>query len=64
MPHPEDPYEDVSRELNEVRERRLSDRRFKPRGTADRRVSSSPAPQETEAPDVPSIELPNPGNLH
>jgi hypothetical protein len=40
----EDRMREVSRDLNEFRERRLADRRFKARDTADRRVTSSSVP--------------------
>lgn len=35
------PYEQASQELNEFRERRIAERRSKPRGTPDRRKNSS-----------------------
>jgi hypothetical protein len=45
MSQPEHPIEkrlsEVSRDLNQFRERRLADRRFRPRDTADRRVTAS-----------------------
>jgi len=40
MTHPESLYEEASYELNKFRERRMTDRRFKPRDTADRRVTT------------------------
>lgn len=44
MPQPEHSIEtrlsEVSRDLNQFRERRLADRRFQARDTADRRVAS------------------------
>lgn len=46
MPQTEDNIEErmreVSRDLNQFRERRLADRRFQARDTADRRVASRP----------------------
>lgn len=44
MEHPESLYEEASHELNKFRERRMADRRFKPRDTADRRVSTLQRP--------------------
>ena len=37
MDKPKDLYEKASQELNEFRERRVAERRSKPRGTPDRR---------------------------
>lgn len=37
MTRPETPYEAASYDLNKFRERRMADRRFQARGTADRR---------------------------
>lgn len=39
MTRPETPYEAASYDLNKFRERRMADRRFQPRGTADRRAA-------------------------
>ena len=39
MTRPETPYEAASYDLNKFRERRMADRRFQPRGTADRRAT-------------------------
>ena len=61
MMQPEEPFEAqaraVSRDLNKFRERRLADRRFQPRDSADRRtaVTTLPAnepgnPDDQEAP--------------
>jgi hypothetical protein len=41
MTRPETPYEAASYDLNKFRERRLADRRFSPRTSADRRVQQS-----------------------
>jgi hypothetical protein len=41
MTRPETPYEAASYDLNKFRERRLADRRFSPRTSADRRVVRS-----------------------
>lgn len=41
MPRPETPFEEVSYELNKFRERRLADRRFRPRDSIDRRVQQN-----------------------
>lgn len=38
MTRPETPYEAASYDLNKFRERRLADRRFTPRTSADRRA--------------------------
>jgi hypothetical protein len=38
MTQPETPYEAASYDLNKFRERRMADRRFNPRATADRRT--------------------------
>jgi hypothetical protein len=46
---PQDPFEQASYDLNKFRERRIADRRFSPRGTADRRAAR-PAPQDGEQP--------------
>lgn len=35
---PDNPFEAASYDLNKFRERRIADRRFMPRGTADRRL--------------------------
>jgi hypothetical protein len=44
---PDNPFEAVSYDLNKFRERRIADRRFMPRGSADRRVAKpGPATQE------------------
>ncbi|HEV7618898.1 MAG TPA: hypothetical protein VGO51_12445 [Burkholderiaceae bacterium] len=66
MTRPKTPYEAASYDLNKFRERRLADRRFKPRTSADRRaqqseneavqtsepaVDSKTKPDEPEAPD-------------
>jgi hypothetical protein len=40
MTRPDTPYEAASYDLNKFRERRMADRRFQPRGTADRRARS------------------------
>ena len=37
MEKPKTPYERASQELNEFRERRIAERRSRPRGTPDRR---------------------------
>ncbi|WP_155979180.1 hypothetical protein [Oxalobacter paraformigenes] len=39
MDKPKTPYEQASQELNEFRERRVAERRSRPRGTPDRRRS-------------------------
>ncbi|MDB5727940.1 MAG: hypothetical protein JWQ00_1145 [Noviherbaspirillum sp.] len=41
MDKPQTPYEQASYDLNKFRERRMSERRATPRGTADRRGSPS-----------------------
>ena len=46
MTRPETPYEAASYDLNKFRERRMADRRFHMRGTADRRA----APAENRMP--------------
>jgi hypothetical protein len=43
MTRPETPYEAASYDLNKFRERRLADRRFSPRTSADRRVTQAEA---------------------
>jgi hypothetical protein len=51
MNQPETPYEIASYDLNKFRERRMADRRFNPRGTADRRVqpqAANPGAQEKQ----------------
>lgn len=50
---PQDPFEQASYDLNQFRERRLSDRRFQPRGTADRRAQK-PQDQTFAAQPQPS----------
>jgi hypothetical protein len=40
MSRPETPFEAASYDLKQFRERRLADRRFQPRNTADRRKAS------------------------
>ena len=45
MEKPKTPYEQASQELNEFRERRIAERRFKPRGTPDRRRKKDDADQ-------------------
>ena len=42
------PYEQVSQELNEFRERRVAERRSKPRGTPDRRQSQNNEIQQSD----------------
>lgn len=44
MNQPETPFESVSFALNQFRERRLADRRFSPRDSADRRMLPGEAP--------------------
>lgn len=39
MTRPDTPYEAASYDLNKFRERRMADRRFQARGTADRRTA-------------------------
>lgn len=52
MTRPQDPFEAISYDLNQFRERRMAERRAVPRNTADRRSASgaarAPAP-ESEA---------------
>ena len=48
MDKPKDLYEIASRELNEFRERRVAERRSKPRGTPDRRQSQNAEFQESD----------------
>ncbi len=62
MTRPETPYEAASYDLNKFRERRMADRRFTPRGTADRRsqpVEGKTAGDEGQAHANPA---PNPGD--
>jgi hypothetical protein len=40
---PQDPFEAASYDLNKFRERRISDRRFQPRDTPDRRMQAHAA---------------------
>lgn len=40
MEQPKNLYEEASYDLNQFRERRIADRRFKPRDTPDRRVNN------------------------
>lgn len=42
------PYEQVSQELNEFRERRIAERRSRPRGTPDRRRSQDNEIQQSD----------------
>ena len=48
---PDTPYEAASYDLNKFRERRIADRRFTPRDSADRRVGSAEAgpPKQPDA---------------
>ena len=46
MDKPKDLYEKASQELNEFRERRVAERRSKPRGTPDRRKGKTAEFQE------------------
>ena len=46
MDKPKDLYEKASQELNEFRERRVAERRSKPRGTPDRRQGQNDEFQE------------------
>ena len=46
MEKPKTPYERASQELNEFRERRIAERRSRPRGTPDRRRKTEEAGQE------------------
>lgn len=39
MEHPKTLYEEASHDLNQFRERRMADRRFRQRDTPDRRVN-------------------------
>lgn len=47
------PYEKASQELNEFRERRVAERRSRPRGTPDRRKNGNHQwlPQDEDLPD-------------
>ena len=47
MEKPKTPYERASQELNEFRERRIAERRSRPRGTPDRRRKTGEASQES-----------------
>jgi hypothetical protein len=62
MSEPEHPIEvrlsEVSRDLNQFRERRLADRRFQARDTADRRVASQTLKAIQEALQDRSAGLP------
>jgi hypothetical protein len=49
---PQDPFEQASYDLNQFRERRITDRRFSPRGTLDRRAAPQPAPQDGQQPGI------------
>ena len=46
MDKPKDLYEKASQELNEIRERRVAERRSKPRETPDRRQAQNAEFQE------------------
>lgn len=48
MTRPETPYEAASYDLIKFRERRLADRRFAPRDTADRRMQPTGAAPDPE----------------
>jgi hypothetical protein len=48
MNRPDTPFEAASYDLNKFRERRMADRRFMPRGTADRRAQPA---ENITAPD-------------
>ena len=50
MDKPKTPYEQASQELNEFRERRVAERRSKPRGTPDRRRNRDNEIQPSEEP--------------
>ena len=50
MDKPKTPYEQASQELNEFRERRVAERRSKPRGTPDRRQNLNNGIQPSEEP--------------
>ena len=50
MDKPKTPYEQASQELNEFRERRVAERRSKPRGTPDRRRNLNNGIQPSEEP--------------
>lgn len=54
MTRPEEPFEAASYDLNKFRERRLADRRFQPRDTADRRSNVTDIRGDREAPEPPS----------
>ena len=56
MTRPDTPFEAASYDLNKFRERRMADRRFTPRGTADRR--SLPEENNTEAPEEQTNGVP------
>lgn len=47
MDKPKDLYEKASQELNDFRERRVAERRSKPRGTPDRRQNQNTELQES-----------------
>lgn len=48
MEKPKTPYEQASQELNEFRERRVAERRSKPRGTPDRRRKQNDEIQQSD----------------
>ena len=48
MDKSKNPYEKASQELNEFRERRVAERRSKPRGTPDRRRNASHEIQQSD----------------
>jgi hypothetical protein len=60
MTRPDDPFEAMSYDLNKFRERRVADRRFSPRATADRRQGNEN--QLRPASDSPVGQAPEQGN--
>lgn len=62
MTRPETPYEAASYDLNKFRERRMADRRFTPRGTADRRIQPVENKTATDENQSNVNSPPNPGS--
>lgn len=60
MTRPEDPFEAISYDLNQFRERRMAERRSAPRSTADRR--SAPAVLHTPAQPKTNGDAPGPAH--
>lgn len=50
MTRPENPFEAISYDLNQFRERRMAERRSAPRNTVDRRQAASATGQSGQSP--------------